>query len=344
MQVDQYSNWESRALNPKPSIRFAALALIASALAPGLVRAQLAPTINPMGGSATLGSGAQVPTQMGPGGQPLIYGDKMPERGWDGLANLLEAISPSVDTRIPPSPTDIARRLESLLAANRASQALAEIDKYQAAEAGKTSPGTDVQIMFLRARTLAALNRVAEAEDIYRQMTIRYPELPEPWNNLAAIYASRDDLDQARRALETAIMIFPDYGIAHANLGDVQLKLALRAYRRAAGLGVTGGVASRISGVNAMLTGQPVPPGTAARAPAKNTSANAAARATNPAGANSAPGVTNPEGASDLNGAMNPTDANDLTGRSNPAGAGAATSTTSGKSSNVTPQAETSAK
>ena len=282
MQVDQYSNWESCALNPKPSIRFVALALIAFALAPGLVRAQLQPSVNPLAGNATLNSGSQGPTQMGPGGQPLIYGDKLPERGWDALSKLLEAISPSFDTRVPLSASDIARRIESLLAANRASQALEEIDKYQAAQADKSSPGTDVQIMFLRARTLAALDRVPEAENIYRQMTMRFPELPEPWNNLAAIYASRDDLDQARRALETAIMIYPDYAIAHANLGDIQLKLALRAYQRAADLGVTGGIRSRILGVNAMLKGQPFPTDAAPRVPPQN------ATSTNPASTNTA--------------------------------------------------------
>jgi len=288
MQVDQYSNWESCALNPKPSIRFVALALIAFALAPGLVRAQLQPSVNPLAGNATVSSGAQSPTQMGPGGQPLIYGDKLPERGWDGLAKLLEAISPSFDTRVPPSGADFARRIESILAANRPGQALEEIDKYQAAEAGRTSPGTDVQIMFLRARTLAALDRIPEAENIYRQMTMRFPELPEPWNNLAAIYASRDDLDQARRALETAIMIYPDYAIAHANLGDIQIKLALRAYQRAAALGVTGGIRSRIAGVTAMLNAQPFPTDAAPRVPPQN------AAATNPAAANTATSATSP--------------------------------------------------
>ncbi len=269
MQVDQYSNWESRALNPQPSLRFFAfaLALSAVALSPGLVRAQLQSGVNPLAGNAAATSGAQTPTQMGPGGQPPIFGDKVPDRGWDGLANLLEAISPSVDTRVPPSAADIARRIESLLAAGRAVQALQEIDKREAAEAGRSSPGTDVQLMFLRARALVALNRVDEAENIYRQMTMRFPELPEPWNNLAAIYASRDDLDQARRALETAIMIYPDYAIAHANLGDIQLKLALRAYQRALDLGVTGGVRSRIREINAMLVAQPGPTDTSARPP-----------------------------------------------------------------------------
>lgn len=269
MQVDQYSNWETRALNPKPSLRFAMLVLSALALQPGLVRAQLQPAINPLAGNAAVSSGPQTGTPMGPGGAPLIFGDKVPERGWEGLANLLEAISPSVDTRVPLSATDIARRIESLLSAGRATQALEEIDKRMAAEAGRTSPGTDVQIMFLRARTLAALDRIPEAEAIYRQMTIRFPELPEPWNNLAAIYALRDDLDQARRALEMAIMIYPDYGIALANLGDIQLKLALRAYKRAADLGVVGGVRTRIQAVNNMLSAQPGPADNAARSPAQ---------------------------------------------------------------------------
>ena len=306
MQVDQYSNWESSALNPKPSLRFFAFALALGAVvcSPGLVRAQLQPGINPLAGNATTNSGPQTPSQMGPGGQPLIYGDKLPERGWDGLANLLEAISPSVDTRVPPTATDIARRLESLLAAGRADQALQEIDKREAAEAGRSSPGTDVQIMFLKARTLAALNRLPEAEGVYRQMTMRYPELPEPWNNLAAIYASRDDLDQARRALEMAIMIYPDYAIAHANLGDLQLRLALRAYQRAAALGVTGGVSSRIKGVTAILSGQANPADAATQARGKPQGVKSPAKAdtapnTAPNAAQTVPGarsnnITNP--------------------------------------------------
>ena len=98
------------------------------------------------------------------------------------------------------------------------------------------------------------MNRTAEAEAIYLQMTGRFPELPEPWNNLAALYVKRNELDQARRALEMAIMINPKYSIAQANLGDVQLNLALRAYQSAEQAGVSG-LGPKIKRVKELLEG-----------------------------------------------------------------------------------------
>jgi tetratricopeptide (TPR) repeat protein len=170
----------------------------------------------------------------------LILGDKEPDAGWDGLAKLLEAISPSVDTRIPLTPSDITTRIEGLLRVGRNQEALEELDKRLAVEAQRKTPGTDVQLMFQQARVMTALKRLNEAEAIYQKMTMRFPELPEPWNNLAVIYVQRGELDQARRALEMAIMINPNYAFAQSNLGDVQLSIALLAYQRAAAAGAPG--------------------------------------------------------------------------------------------------------
>ena len=156
------------------------------------------------------------------------------DRGWEGLARVLRSMSPSVDTSIPPTASDITARIEGLLKAGRFEQALKEIDQRLATEAQRATPGTDVQLLFLQAYAYAALGRLPEAEAIYRRMTIRFPELAEPWNNLAAIYVQRGDLEQARGALEMAIMIHPGYKAALSNLGDVQLMIAQKAYQRAA--------------------------------------------------------------------------------------------------------------
>ncbi len=242
----------------QPSIRFILLSLSAAALMPGVALAQLSPSVNPLANNP-MATSAAPPSVMGPGGQPLIYGDKMPERGWDGLAKVLEAISPSVDTRIPLTASEITRRIDSLLSAGRDTQALEEIEKRLAVEADRKTPGTDVQLMFMHARTLVVLNRIPEAQAIYQQMTQRFPELPEPWNNLAALYAQRGDLDQARRALDMALMIYPDYAMAQANLGDVQLKLALRAYEKASALGAPG-MRARIVSVQAVLDAESTVP------------------------------------------------------------------------------------
>ncbi len=192
------------------------------------------------------------PTQLGTNNTESI------DRGWEGLARVLRSISPSVDTSIPPSATDITNRIEGLLKAGRFELALKEIEQRLAAEAGRATPGTDVQLLFLQAYAFAALGRLPEAEAIYRQMTIRYPELAEPWNNLAAIYVQRGDLEQARAALEMAIMIHPGYKAALSNLGDVQLMIAQQAYQRAAeGQGTApADLALKINAIRQILSGK----------------------------------------------------------------------------------------
>ncbi|MCZ7562170.1 MAG: hypothetical protein M5U30_20840 [Burkholderiaceae bacterium] len=57
--------------------------------------------------------------------------------------------------------------------------------------------------------------------------------MPEPHNNLAALYAARGELDRARAALEEAVRALPTYSLANENLGDIHLRLAERAYQRA---------------------------------------------------------------------------------------------------------------
>jgi tetratricopeptide (TPR) repeat protein len=199
-------------------------------------------------------SGANSPFLIpGAHGQSLgVYGEKAPERGWPALAKLLEAITPSVDTRIPPTPSDLTTRYQYLLDNRRYDEALKEISARLLVEQNRKTPGTDVQLMFLYARALAYADRTAEAEGIYQQMTTRYPELPEPWNNLAALYVSRGELDQAKRALDMAIMINPGYGVAQANLGDVYMLLALKAYQAANASKVVG-IAAKLENAKEIL-------------------------------------------------------------------------------------------
>ncbi len=195
---------------------------------------------NTAGRNPTPNSQMPMPSALPDAAANQVLGDIPPEKGWEGLAKVLDAISPPVDTRVPLTPSQIATRIEGLIRADRLPEALAEVEKRLTIEANRATPGTDVQLMFMQARLFTEMNRLTEAEATYQRMTMRFPELPEPWNNLAALYVRRDELEQARRALEQAIMINPKYAVAQANLGDVQLSLALRAYQRAAAAGVPG--------------------------------------------------------------------------------------------------------
>jgi tetratricopeptide (TPR) repeat protein len=95
----------------------------------------------------------------------------------------------------------------------------------------------DAQAKFKRGTVLVHLNRDDEAIAAFTELTQMYPELPEPYNNLAALYAKHGRYAEARAALETATKVNPDYGLAYENLGDLYLRMANEAYRRAQSLG-----------------------------------------------------------------------------------------------------------
>lgn len=86
---------------------------------------------------------------------------------------------------------------------------------------------------FLKGLILTEQNKPAEAIKIFTALTEDYPELPEPYNNLAVLYASQGKYDKARDALEMAIRTHPSYATAHENLGDIYAKMASQAYDKA---------------------------------------------------------------------------------------------------------------
>src|SRR5256712_10024672 len=92
-----------------------------------------------------------------------------------------------------------------------------------------------------QARFLKGVVQTDEAETeaaiaTFQALTEDYPELPEPYNNLAVIWAQQGDYDKARKALEVALASRPDYAIAHENLGDIYARLASTEYDRAIAL------------------------------------------------------------------------------------------------------------
>ena len=114
------------------------------------------------------------------------------------------------------------RRGEAAAALQRLDQALLQ----QPADAG---------LRFLKAVLLAEAQQSTAATVLLEQLTQDFPELPEPYNNLAVLQASAGRLDQARNLLDTALRLDPSYRTAHENLGDVYVRLAQRAYLAAAG-------------------------------------------------------------------------------------------------------------
>ncbi|MBL8382303.1 MAG: tetratricopeptide repeat protein [Burkholderiales bacterium] len=114
-----------------------------------------------------------------------------------------------------------------LLKAGQLEQASQRVDSYLA---GKPR---DAQGLFLKGLILTEQNRTGEAIAAFTRLTELYPELPEPYNNLAVLHAGSGQYEKARQALEMAIRTHPSYATAHENLGDVYAKLASQAYDKA---------------------------------------------------------------------------------------------------------------
>lgn len=96
-----------------------------------------------------------------------------------------------------------------------------------------TGKPRDAQGRFLKGLILTEQGKIADAIKMFTDLTQDYPELPEPYNNLAVLYASQSQYDKAKLSLEMAIRTHPSYATAHENLGDIYAKMASQAYDRA---------------------------------------------------------------------------------------------------------------
>jgi tetratricopeptide (TPR) repeat protein len=99
-----------------------------------------------------------------------------------------------------------------------------------------TTDAKNPQARFLKGVLQADQTETDAAITTFQQLTEDYPELPEPYNNLAVIWAQRGEYEKARKSLELALLTRPDYAIAHENLGDIYARLASVEYDRAIAL------------------------------------------------------------------------------------------------------------
>lgn len=143
------------------------------------------------------------------------------------IAAALATVALALASPAVAAPADDLKEAQRLYQAGRLQPALEKIDGYL-----KVQP-KEAQGRFLRGLILTEQNKTNEAIQAFSSLTEDYPELPEPYNNLAVLYASQGAFDKAKAALELAIHTHPSYGTAHENLGDVYAQLARRAYDRA---------------------------------------------------------------------------------------------------------------
>jgi Flp pilus assembly protein TadD len=107
----------------------------------------------------------------------------------------------------------------------------------QSASRAVASNPRNAQARFLVGVVLMDMARDAQALVAFTELTQEYPELPDPYNNVALLHARQGRFEQARQALDTALRNDPNHHAARANLGQVHLMLAVQAWEQAAALG-----------------------------------------------------------------------------------------------------------
>lgn len=122
---------------------------------------------------------------------------------------------------------DVYGDVNALLRAGKLGEAQSKAEAFL-----ETNP-RDPQMRFLKGVIQRTAGKQADAITTFTKLTEDYPELPEPYNNLAVLYAGQSQFDKARAALEMAIRTNPSYSTAHENLGDVYARLASQAYNKA---------------------------------------------------------------------------------------------------------------
>jgi len=121
-------------------------------------------------------------------------------------------------------PAEDSKEANRLYQQGKTDQALVKVN------AALAQQPKDAQSRFLKGLIFTEQKKTAEAIQIFTGLTEDYPELPEPYNNLAVLYASQGNYDKAKAALELAIHTHPSYSTAYENLGDIYAQLARRSY------------------------------------------------------------------------------------------------------------------
>jgi Flp pilus assembly protein TadD len=114
----------------------------------------------------------------------------------------------------------------------------------------------DAPLRFLEGVALMDLGRDAEALALFTEFSQRWPELPDPLNNIALLHARAGRMDEALAALLAALRADPAHRAARLNLAEMHLLLAARAFEQAAAIApLEPPLAARLQAVRSLLAG-----------------------------------------------------------------------------------------
>lgn len=191
--------------------------------------------------------GDPTPDRLRPGPDTRLAGDSLAESGKRGRRALIAfAMAATALWAAASHANDPVDRALSLVSQKKYTEARALLEPMLRRE--PNAP----RVRLLNGILLAREGKSREAAAIFERLRRERPDMFEPYNNLAVLYAEQGRLDDAREVLLAALERRPD-PVAYANLGDVYMRLADRAYSRARD--VRGGLGAAMRGASA---GRPV--------------------------------------------------------------------------------------
>ena len=139
--------------------------------------------------------------------------------------NVADDLTPGQNI-LPTVQSDPHDQVKKLLLQEKFERAEALVDKFMA-----VNP-RDPQMRFWKAWITDRTGDKQVALDMYLSLTQDYPEIAEPFNNLAVLYAAKGQFSVAKEALDAALRANPNFADAHENMGDVLIQLANYSYQR----------------------------------------------------------------------------------------------------------------
>lgn len=91
----------------------------------------------------------------------------------------------------------------------------------------------EISKKFSEAQRLATQGQVTQAITAYQALILSNPQLPEAYNNLAALYLQQNKTKQAKHILEQGLHAHKGYGVLYESLTAINVAMAREAYSKA---------------------------------------------------------------------------------------------------------------
>ncbi|HIU83751.1 MAG TPA: tetratricopeptide repeat protein [Candidatus Aphodousia gallistercoris] len=144
-----------------------------------------------------------------------------------GLAVSSYAAAAGYEYTEPKNEAERAELIRDMIGSSQYKLALEQVQK------GLKANPKSAQLKFQQAVLYERLGQTERAKALFEDFINTYPEIVEPYNNLAAIYAAEGNTAKAREWLTRAVTVNPNFAMGYENLGNLELEQALSYYRQA---------------------------------------------------------------------------------------------------------------